>query len=386
MDEQPHRPASRIGFLVNPIAGMGGRVGLKGTDGVAEEAFRRGAKPVATKRAASAMAAVAAHHRKLRSPPLLQWITCSGAMGADTLREAGLENITCVYDAPGETSAADTKVAVEKILAENVDVILFCGGDGTARDICSIAGSDTPILGIPSGVKMYSGVFGVTPAKTAEVLLGFLEGKLQTSTADIVDLDEDLYRKGEWAVRLYQTAITPYEPVLAQTAKMLIDACSDADVKKEISDHMCEQIQIAPETLFLLGPGSTVQQVGRRLGFQKTLLGIDATVGGKPVAFDLNEQEILALLDKYNKRKLVLSPIGAQGFVLGRGNLQISPKVIRKIDRGNLIVLATPAKLSRTSLLRFDTGCPTLDRELGGNGYLPVITGYHRRRLVKVSI
>ncbi len=385
MEEQPHHPTSRIGFLVNPIAGMGGRVGLKGTDGVADEAFRRGAEPVAAKRAASALAALAAHHRKLRSPPVLEWITCSGAMGADTLREAGFATISCVYDAPDETSAADTKVAVKKILAEKVDLMLFCGGDGTARDICSIAGSDTPILGIPSGVKMYSGVFGVTPEKTAEVLLGFLQGRLQTSTADVVDLDEDLYRKGEWAVRLYQSAITPYEPVLAQTAKMLIDSSSDADVKREISDYVCEQIRAAPETLFLLGPGSTVQQVSWGLGFQKTLLGIDAVVDGKPVAFDLNEQGILALLDNYDQCKIVLSPIGAQGFVLGRGNLQISPKVIRKIGRDNLIVLATPAKLSRTSLLRFDTGCPTLDRALGGNGYLPVITGHHRRRMVKVS-
>ncbi len=386
MEETFEHDRCRIGFLINPVAGMGGRVGLKGTDDVVEEAMRRGAVPVAHKRAAEALAALAARLGELPMPPFIDWITCSGDMGADALRDAHFDWASCVYEARRGTSAVDTRAAVERILKERVDLILFCGGDGTARDICKVTGEDTPILGIPSGVKMYSGVFGVTPEKTAEVLLGFLQGTLQTSTADVLDLDEELYRRGEWAVRLYQTASTPYEPALTQSAKMLIDAGSDAEIKREIADYTAERIAAAPDTLFLLGPGSTLQQVGQSLEIDKTLLGIDAIADGKQIARDVNEQEILALLDAYGSCTLVLSPIGAQGFVLGRGNLQISPDVVRRIGREKLIVLATPAKLARTPVLRFDTGSPALDRALAGNGFFPVITGSHRRRLVTVSV
>ena len=374
-----------IGFLINPIAGMGGRVNLKGTDGVADEARRRGAQPIAQSRAVESLKALHDRLNETSQPLNFSWVTCAGTMGADALKTAGFPDFTVLHESNGETGPEDTLAAVSAFTKAGVDIILFCGGDGTARDICSITGINTPILGIPSGVKMFSGVFGISPAKTADILKGFLGGRLTLSEVDVLDLDEARYRQGEWAVRLYQTARTPYEPAYTQAAKMLISESTDADAKEEIAAYLAEEMGRSPEVLFLLGPGSTVQSVGRRLGSEKTLLGIDAFLDSRTVERDLSENNLLGLVGRHAHCKLILSPIGAQGFILGRGNLQLSPEVIRNIGEENLIIVATPAKLARTPLLRFDTADPELDRRLTQRGYLPVIVGYRRRRLVKVA-
>lgn len=375
----------RIGFLVNPIAGMGGRVGLKGTDDVVEEAVQRGAKPTAHIRAEETLAEIRRLSRRAEQPLQIRWVTCSGAMGANALTSVGFTAVEIAYEAPSQTGADNTRLAVRRFLQTPVELILFCGGDGTARDICSVTGRETPILGIPAGVKMYSGVFGTTPRRTAEILWGFLEGRLTVAQVDVLDLDEERYRRGEWAVRLYHAALTPYEPVYTQAAKLLISEASDAAVKNEIAEFIREEIEASPDRLYLLGPGSTVQMLGKCLDVEKTLLGIDALFAGRIIGKDLNEQQILNLLDDHPKCRLILSPIGAQGFVLGRGNLPLSGKVIRKIGAGNIVVVATPAKLARTPLLRFDTGEPLLDAELAGKGFVSVVVGYGRRRMVKVA-
>jgi predicted polyphosphate/ATP-dependent NAD kinase len=372
----------RIGFLINPIAGMGGRVGLKGTDDVADEAARRGARPVAHLRARETLRELCGQADARQK---IHWITCAGSMGEDALKDAGFSNIEVIYEPADGTSRDDTEAAVRLFLDAGVDLVLFCGGDGTARDVCAVTGRETPIMGIPSGVKMFSGVFGVTPAKTAEILVGFLEGRLTLADVDVLDLDEERYRQGEWAVTLYTSASTPYEPDYTQSAKMLITERTDAEVKDEIAGYLVETIEASPDVLFVLGPGSTVQAIGHRLGIDKTLLGIDAVAAGEIVGSDLDERGLLGLLDRYPRCELVLSPIGAQGFVLGRGNLQLSPEVIRRIGAGNLIVVATPAKLARTPVLRFDTGDGELDAELVGRGFLPVVVGYRRRRLAKAA-
>jgi len=375
----------RIGFLINPIAGMGGRVGLKGTDGVVAEARRRGAQPVANARALAALRRLKHLLEGLPRPPDVAWLTGAGLMGDDALRAAGLSAIEVVHDAALEPSAQDTQACVQQFLTAGVDLILFCGGDGTARDICGITGESVPILGIPSGVKMYSGVFGVTPARTADILLCYLTREIGLATVEILDLDEEKYRRDEWAVRLYMSARTPFEPTYVQATKAMIVGADEEAVKEDIAAHMREEIASHSEMLFLLGPGSTVQAVARLLDVDKTLLGIDAVVGGTVVEKDLDEHQILALLARYGERKLILSPIGAQGFVLGRGNQPLSPAVIRKIGPDNIVLIATPAKLARTQLLRFDTGDPALDAELIARKFLPVIIGYRRTRLVKTA-
>ena len=232
---------------------------------------------------------------------------------------------------------------------------------------------------------MYSGVFGVTPARTAEILTRYLTGEIGLADAEIVDLDEEKYRRDEWAVRLYMTARTPFEPSFVQAAKAIIVGADEDAVKEDIAEHLCEEIERQPDAMFLLGPGSTLQAVGHALNIEKTLLGVDAIVQRQIIGKDLNEQHILDLLACYHQCKLVLSPIGAQGFLLGRGNQQLSPTVIRRIGAENIIVVATPAKLARTPVLRFDSGDSTLDSDMILRKFLPVVIGYHRMRLVKTA-
>jgi predicted polyphosphate/ATP-dependent NAD kinase len=376
-----------VGFVVNPIAGMGGRVGLKGTDDMEAEARRRGAEPSARSRALTMLQSLRGHLRGEPGTPAIDWLTCAGEMGADVLAEAGFAPRVLAMPGSGHPSSSlDTKAAAAEFLTAGVDLVLFCGGDGTARDIASVIGQHAPMLGIPSGVKMYSGVFGVSPARTAEILLRFLRGELRIVETEVLDLDEERYRAGEWVVRLYQTAMTPFEPTYTQLSKQLIFETSDAEAKAEIARYVTEIIAADRETLFILGPGSTVEAVAGAMGLRKTLLGIDAVVDGELAGEDMSEQDILALLARHPRCKLVLSSIGAQGFVLGRGNLQLSPEALRRIGIRNMILAATPAKLARTPVLRFDTGDPGLDSELAALGYLPVVVGYRCQRLVKIVV
>jgi predicted polyphosphate/ATP-dependent NAD kinase len=266
-----------------------------------------------------------------------------------------------------------------------VDLIVFCGGDGTARDIVSVVDLQVPILGIPSGVKMYSGVFGVTPRRVADILLRFVKGELGAIDAEVIDLDEERYRAGEWAVRRFQMARTPFEPTFVQQSKQIISELTEEDARTEIAVYVAELMAERPDTLFLLGPGSTVAAIADEVGVSKGVLAIDAVVGGKLVGADLDERGLLELLCRFRNPILILSPIGAQGFVLGRGNLQVSPAVIRAIGIDGLMVVATPAKLARTQVLRFDTSDRELDQTFASRGYLPVVTGYRRHRMVKVT-
>jgi predicted polyphosphate/ATP-dependent NAD kinase len=377
-----------IGFLMNPIAGMGGRVGLKGTDEMVAEARRRGAEPCARLRALSMLHALRDQLQRQPGTSRIDWLTCAGEMGADVLEETGFvpAQVLAVPQAGLASSAHDTKAAAAEFLAAGTALIVFCGGDGTARDIAAVVGQRVPMLGIPSGVKMYSGVFGVSPQRTADIVLRFLRGELTLAEAEILDLDEEKYRAGEWVVRLFQTVLTPFEPTYTQLSKQFVFEVSDAHAKAEIATYLAEMIGKDREALFILGPGSTLVAVAAAVGVRKTLLGIDAVADGRLAGEDVSEQDILALLARHSRCKLVLSPIGAQGFVLGRGNLQLSPMVLRDIGISNMIVAATPAKLARTPVLRFDTGDRGLDTEIAGLGYLSVIVGYRRHRLVKVVV
>jgi len=369
---------------VNPIAGMGGRVGLKGTDGVADEARARGAEPVSPRRAVEMLTAL----RSLPSASQIHWITCRGAMGSDHLEAAvfpsNLRDIAT--EPPAQSTAEDTKAACRAFESGGVELIVFCGGDGTCRDVIDSVDQRVPILGIPAGVKMHSGVFGIHPATVANILDAYVQGYLRIGDAEVLDVDEEAYRRGEWSVRLYGTAKTLVEPALVQTGKMLFAELEDEAMKDEIADHLKELTDKESDTLFLLGPGSTLEHVAKRLGVEKTILGIDAIHDGVLVGRDLDEAGILALLDRYKSARLVVSPIGAQGFVLGRGNLQISPAVIRQIGIRNVIVASTPAKLNATPVLRVDTGDPELDQAFAKKEYLFVVIGYRTSKLHPIRL
>lgn len=372
----------RVGFVVNPIAGMGGRVGLKGTDGVADAAQAAGAEPIAGPRAqvfARTFLELSKHDETLR----VRWLTCGGAMGAGPLGGAGVgeEAIENVYTPGGRTTAADSRTAVDACIDRGAELLLFCGGDGTARDVAEAANDRIPILGIPAGVKMHSGLFAVSPPAAAHLLVGYLRGQLRIGTAEILDLDEAAYRKGDWRVRLFATAKTLVEPNLVAGGKVMIDEVSEEAIRGELAVHFSELFENEPDTLFLIGPGSTLSSIATAIGIDKTLLGVDAVVRGKTIAKDLNEKGILALLDRYSKASLVVSPIGAQGFILGRGNLQVSPAVLRRIGTKNVIVVATPAKLAMTPVLRVDTSDPALDDDFHKREYLFVLIGYRTSKL-----
>lgn len=375
---------SKVGFVVNPIAGMGGRVGLKGTDGVLKEAVELGAKPVAQKKAEETLEEYLSRYSKKDE---IRWFTCSGDMGCNELKKAGIKKMEIVYNPLGkDTTADDTKKACKKLLEKRVDLILFCGGDGTARDVFEIAGKKTPILGIPSGVKMHSGVFGINTNATAKMLHEFVNKRLTVGDAEIMDLDEDLYRKGEWNIQLFGIAEGIVEPTYVQVGKTFYESVSDDEIKEELTEHVMDEMEKYNDYLFLFGSGGTIDYITRKIGFDNTLLGIDAVYNKKLVGNDLNEEGILKLLKSYPKAKVILSPIGAQGFILGRGNLQLSPRVIKKIGIDNIIVVSTPSKLASTPVIRVDTGDKKLDHSFAENEFIMVVIGYRFSRVVKIQL
>ncbi len=366
----------RVAFLVNPIAGMGGRVGLKGTDGAVEEARRRGATPAAPSKAEEMLKAL----QSMPQAIAIGWVTASGPMGEDVLQAAGVAaEVASRCGSP--TTAKDTENACREFLARGVELVVFVGGDGTARDVASVVGAKLPILGVPSGVKMHSAVFGLHPASVAAILADFVEGTTAIVEAEILDVDEEKYRRGEWVVRPFAIAKTLHEPTLIQTGKMSFEELPEQDARDGIADHMVEEMEENPEVLYLLGPGGTLHHVKERLGVTGTLLGVDAVRGKRLVAADLDESGILRVLAAHTAAKLVLSPIGAQGFVLGRGNLEVSPQVVNRIGLGNILVVATPDKLRHTPALRVDTGDPGLDLRFAEKEYLFVIQGYHETKV-----
>lgn len=367
---------ARIGFLINPIAGMGGPAGLKGTDGLLSEALKKGARPLAGERARSCL--------RLLFPAAeeILFLTASGAMGGDILKELSLyhETLSCVQQ---PTTREDTLLACRAIADAGAILIIFCGGDGTARDVASAAG-ELPILGIPAGVKMHSGVFAISPQAAAELAIGFIRSEFLARETEIVDVDEELYRRGELQTRLFAIALTPYKPALVQERKRIYESSNEEHFKDEIALFAEEFMRDG--SAYILGAGTTTARIAERLGLEKTLLGVDVIKDGRMILQDASESDLLKLLDagrseKMNEKmdvKIIVSPIGAQGFILGRGSQQISPEVLRGIGTDDLmddlIIVSTPHKLADLPKLLVDTGDPKLDRLISGKRL--VVTGY----------
>jgi len=354
----------RIGFLVNPIAGMGGPVGLKGTDGLAEEAIAMGARPRAMERARACLDLLS------KERDAILFFTASGSMGESCLEECGLD-YKVVYSALPVTSSRDTIRTCQAFLDEGVDLILFCGGDGTARDVAGIAGS-TPILAIPAGVKMHSGVFAASPQAAADLVIRFLNGELNLRDTEIVDVDEELYRAGILQTKLYALAKTPYLPVLVAERKRIYSSDQEDEFKDQIALFASEFMRDG--SAYIIGAGTTTSRIADILGLEKTLLGVDVVKDGRLMITDASEQDLLELLDRETRVMIIISPIGAQGFILGRGNQQLSAEVIRRVGIDKLIIISTPHKLAEIPYLSVDTGDEDLDESLAG--MRQVVTGY----------
>jgi predicted polyphosphate/ATP-dependent NAD kinase len=362
----------RIGFLINPVAGMGGTVGLKGTDNLYAEAVKRGAKPGSWRRALATMSRI--------QDCGFHFVTCSGPMGEDILVKAAIPGYDVVYHTPDRSFSSDTRAACQRFLEAGVEMILFCGGDGTARDLFDVVRGKIPILGIPAGVKMYSSVFAVSPGAAADIMkslspaCGESPKRIPIRDTEVVDVDEEAYRHGELKTRLYGFAKSPYVPWLVQSTKQVFEERDEERAKEEISRFLTEVVRGTPEILYILGPGTTTGSIAQQCGIKKTLLGFDAMKECRLVETDLNEKDMLGLLDNNEKVRLVVSIIGAQGSVLGRGTQQVSPAVLKRIGVDNIIIIATPHKLQETPVLFFDTGDPDLDGSFGD--FVSVISGY----------
>lgn len=346
-----------MGLIVNPVAGLGGPVGLKGTDHLVEEALTRGGIPQAERRAVRML-------EWLKQDPHSDILTCSGLMGARAAETAGI-TYTVVYDPEDPTTCFDTREAAHLMETDHdVDLLLFCGGDGTARDVSSAV--KIPILGVPAGCKMYSGCFAATPEAAAQAARSFMEsGEVERS--EILDIDEDLYRKGRLSVRLFGHATVPRSQII-QGSKTIYQSTQKEAIAQFIQELARE------DTLYIIGAGSTTERIKEVLATEKTILGVDAIKGGTMVKKDCSEQDLLTLLHHERKAKIIVSPIGGQGFIFGRGNQQISPEVIRSVGPANIIVVADPGKLQATPFLHVDTGDPALDLQLSGE--IPVVCGY----------
>jgi predicted polyphosphate/ATP-dependent NAD kinase len=375
----------RLGLIVNPVAGLGGRVGLKGTDGegTAALALARGAAPESGARAAAALRRLLAAWPAGRPPPLV--LACAGEMGGAVAEATGAAlSIVGVAPAPGGSTAADTR-RLATLLAADVDLLLVAGGDGTARDVCAAIGDQVPVLGIPAGVKILSGVFATSPSAAGQLAAAFLAGAARrTVEGEVVDLDEDAYRRGIVAPRLFGHLRVPAGPTVQ--GRKSPSPPSEARAAGGIAADVVEQM--APGRAWVLGPGSTVRAIGERLGVATTLVGVDVVeveaAGPRLVVADAGEVELLGVV-RALPATIVLTPIGGQGFLLGRGNQPISPAVLRAAGPGALLVVATAAKLAGLGgrPLLVDTGDPGLDAELAGPAR--VVTGYHEAAVVQIA-
>ena len=364
-----------IGFIINPIAGMGGSVGLKGTDGdIYKKALKMGAKPITPNRVNELLSHLIHKER-------IFMLVAPGKMGADVIKGKGID-FEVIGEIGGTTSAKDTKRIAKQMVKKGIDLLIFCGGDGTARDIYDAIGLEKPVVAVPGGVKMYSSVFSFNPKAAAQILDGFLEDFIETEDREILDIDEALFRKD-----MLKSTMYGYLKVLK--FRNLIQAGKEGsklgrtieENKQEIAQHIIEDMK--EDTLYLLGPGTTVKTITDNLGLPKTLLGIDAIINKKMKGKDLNEKGILRLLGDFEDTEIVISPLGGQGFIFGRGNKQFTPEVIKQVGLKNITIIATDNKIRNLRCLRVDTGDADFDMEF--KGLVKVIKGYKEQLVIPIE-
>jgi predicted polyphosphate/ATP-dependent NAD kinase len=364
-----------MGFIVNPIAGMGGSVGLKGTDGDAYyKALERGAQPVSPRRALEFLNSI-----ELKE---LEIYAVAGVMGEDYVvasrHRDKLKGV--VGERKALTSRLDTIEAARE-LREIVDIIVFVGGDGTARDIYEAIGASKPVIGVPSGVKMYSSVFAINPVAAARLLEQYFEGRTTLAEREVLDVDEERFRSDELSIRLYGYLLVPVNEELLQSSKTMYTGVDEELAKDSIAEYIVESLEL--DVPYILGPGSTVKAICKKLKVNCTLLGFDILLNGEVIVKDAWERDILNIIENYGRVKVILTPIGGQGFLLGRGNQQLSPRVLAKLSREDLIVVATESKIRDIPHLLVDTGDPALDEKF--SGYIKVLVDYGRFKVVKVK-
>ncbi len=368
-----------VGLVVNPYAGIGGAIALKGSDGadIREKALKAGAERKAMQRAEAALKILQNYQKQL------DFVTCGGEMGENVLKSLGFSYQTVFNPNAQETSSDDTKQAVKAIIDKNVDILLFAGGDGTARDVYSVVPENQLVLGIPAGVKIHSGVYAISPTAAGRVIEKILKGELSSiHESDVMDIDESAFREGIVKARRYGEMSVPAELEYVQAVKM---GGKESD-ELVLDDIAAEVIERVDDELLVMGSGSTVAAIMDDMGIENTLLGVDLVQDDALIKSDITEKELFEAVSKsVGSVKLIITLIGGQGHLFGRGNQQLSPRVIRAIGKDNIWVVATKAKLKslNNQPLRVDTGDCELDNELSGT--IRVITGYHDEVLMPVA-
>ncbi len=369
----------KIGLIINPVAGMGGKVGLKGTDGteIVEKARAMGACPECADKAALALQVLSVGKDEL------ELFTCPGAMGEDVVRRYGFKP-RFISGITEPTTADDTEKAAREMADLGIDLLIFAGGDGTARNIYNALGDDStlPVIGIPAGVKIHSAVYATTPRNAGELAVQFLkDAGLPLRRAEVMDIDEEAFREGRLSARLYGYLQVPCAGDLMQHLK-IGGAETEESVLEAIAESVVEKME--QDVVYIIGPGSTIGPIMDKLGLKNTLLGVDVVFNGKLLANDVNEKQLLELIAG-KQAKIVVTVIGGQGYVFGRGNQQISADVIRKVGKENIIVAATREKIFSLEYGRLlvDTGDEEVNKML--SGYIKIVTGYNEELLYRVN-
>ncbi|TFF83695.1 MAG: ATP-NAD kinase [Promethearchaeota archaeon] len=364
-----------MGLIINPIAGMGGSVGLKGTDGDTYlDAIDMGAKPVTPER----LRLLLSH---LTTKEEIYFLAAPDKMGGDILKEYDFE-FEIIGKIDNKTSAEDTKRFAKQMMQNGVKLLIFCGGDGTARDIYDAIQLKIPVVAVPAGVKMFSSVFTLNPIAAAEMVDDFINGT-DTEEKEVLDIDEDAFRNGKLKSRLYGFLRVPKVEKLLQAGKQGSKLGKSVEEnKKEISRFLIGNMK--DDILYLLGPGTTVKSISNELNIPKALLGIDAIYNKELKGKDINEKAILELLDKYKEARIIVSPIGGQGFIFGRGNKQFTPEVLKRVGIDNIHVISTEDKIKGLDFLRVDTGDRALDEDL--KGYKKVLVGHDEYILMEIEV
>ena len=369
----------KIGLIINPVAGVGGKAGLKGSDGeiIQKKAREEGIVPESHKKAKIALDIV----KKNMDEDVVIY-TCKGKMGEETARELGFKvEILCQPEDPLNTTPEDTKNLATKILREGVDLLMFAGGDGTARNVYEAVDRNIPVVGVPAGVKIHSGVYAVNPASAGWAAVKFLSSSNRKFIeAEVMDLDEDLYRQGIVSSKLYGYMIIPDNKKRMQTVK------SRSHSENAVLDYIATDIieGMEPDVIYIIGAGTTTRNIMEILKLEYTLIGVDAVCNKKLIGKDLNERRLWELIQG-KKCKLVITAIGGQGHIFGRGNQQISPRIIQYIGKENIIIIATKEKLLSIEgrKLLVDTGDEELDERL--SGCVKVVTGLDERTICTVA-
>ena len=361
----------KLGVLVNPFAGIGGALALKGSDGaeIREKALAMGAEQKANEKMAKALSILEALSGQFTV------MTASGDMGETVCESLGIPYEVIYTPNAEQTEGEDSERAAKAMVEANVDLLLFAGGDGTARNICSVVGTQVPVLGVPAGCKIHSGVYCLSPSAAGQVVSQMIAGELVSEMdAEVRDIDENAFREGKVIAKHYGEMRVPAELTYVQAVKMGGKE-DEALVLDDIAGYVSEIMDDEPDTYFVMGSGSTVGAVMEFLDLDNTLLGVDVVKQGEVVASDVTASELITLTQD-KSTKVILTVIGGQGHILGRGNQQLSPAFIRRIGKQNMLVVATKQKLQALNgkPLRLDSSDAALDSELAGA--FTVITGY----------